>query len=49
MSLDVFVKNVPTLVVKVFEVNAFNYIVATGREPDTSIDLDGLVARRREL
>jgi hypothetical protein len=44
VSLDVFVKNVPTLVVKVFEVNALNYILATGREPDTSIDLDGLVA-----
>ncbi len=44
VSLDVHVKNVPTLVVKIFEVNALNYILATGREPDTSIDLDGLVA-----
>jgi hypothetical protein len=44
VSVDVHVKNVPTLVVKVFEVNALNYILATGREPDTSIDLDGLVA-----
>lgn len=44
VSMDVFVKNVATLVVKVFEINALNYILATGREPDTSMDLDGLVA-----
>ncbi|MBI3725966.1 hypothetical protein HY251_18720, partial [bacterium] len=44
VSLDVYVKNVPVLVVKVFEINTLNYLIATGREPDTSIDLDGLVA-----
>lgn len=43
VSLDVWVKNVPRLVVKVFEINALNYLLANGREPDTSIDLDGLV------
>lgn len=44
VALEVDVKNVQTLVVKVYEIHALNYILATGREPDTSIDLDGLVA-----
>ncbi len=41
--LDVDLKNVPTLVVKVFEVNTLNYALQTGRDVDTTIDLDGLV------
>lgn len=41
--LDVWLKNVPTLVVKVFEVNTLNYVQATGRDVDATIDLDGLV------
>ncbi|MCE9583425.1 MAG: hypothetical protein K8T20_13145 [Planctomycetes bacterium] len=44
VTLEVDVKNVPTLVVKVFEINALNYFAANGRDVDTSIDLDGLVA-----
>ncbi len=44
VSLDVDVKNVGTLVVKVFEINALNYFLANGRDVDTSVDLDGLVA-----
>jgi hypothetical protein len=44
VSIDVYVKNVPTLVVKVLEINSLSYLLATGREPDTAIDLDGLVA-----
>ena len=42
--ITVDVKNVPSLVVKVFEINALNYLLANGREVDTSVDLDGLVA-----
>ncbi|MCA9718917.1 MAG: hypothetical protein KC468_29890, partial [Myxococcales bacterium] len=44
LALELDVKNVQTLVVKVFEINLFNYFAAHGRDVDTSIDLDGLVA-----
>jgi hypothetical protein len=44
VSLAVDVKNVSTLAVKVFEINALNYFLAHGRDVDTSVDLDGLVA-----
>ncbi len=44
VTLELDVKNVPSLAVKVFEINALNYFLATGRDVDTSIDLDGLVA-----
>src|SRR5438128_3592745 len=44
VTLEVDVKNVATLSVKVFEINALNYFLANGRDVDTSIDLDGLVA-----
>ncbi len=44
VSVDVFVKNIETLVVKVFEINSLNYLLSSGQELDTSIDLDGLVA-----
>ena len=44
VSLAVDIKNVGTMVVKVFEINALNYFLANGRDVDTSMDLDGLVA-----
>jgi hypothetical protein len=44
VSLDLFVKNVPTLLVKVFEVNAKTMYQTSMREVDTDINLDGLVA-----
>ncbi|MDB5306990.1 MAG: hypothetical protein JWO38_1192 [Gemmataceae bacterium] len=44
VKLDLFVKNVPNLLVKVFEVNAANFYRAQLREVDTDINLDGLVA-----
>ncbi len=44
VSLDADVKNVKTLIVKVFEINALNYYREKNREVDTSINLDGLVA-----
>ena len=48
VSLDVFVKNVPKLIVKVFEINAANYYRDTNREVNTDINLDGLVASREQ-
>lgn len=44
VAIDVDLKNVGTLLVKVFEINTFNYYKDQGQEIDASIDLDGLVA-----
>ncbi|HEX7900588.1 MAG TPA: hypothetical protein VF950_22680 [Planctomycetota bacterium] len=44
VSIDVDVKNVENLVVKVFEINTLNVFLSRGEEVDTSLDLDGLVA-----
>ncbi len=44
VTLEVELKNVPRLTVKVFELNTRNYYLAKKRELDTSLDLDGLVA-----
>lgn len=43
VSLDLFVKNVKTLIVKAYEINTLNYYRQNGREVDTDINLDGLV------
>ncbi len=48
VELVVDIKNVETLVIKVFEINTFNYLSANGVEVDTGIDLDGLVASHEE-
>jgi hypothetical protein len=44
VSIDVDVKNVQKLLVKVFEINTLNYYQNERREVDASINLDGLVA-----
>ncbi|MDQ3332302.1 MAG: hypothetical protein M3552_16905, partial [Planctomycetota bacterium] len=44
VGLDVFVKNVDTLLVKVFEINTNSYYRQYGKEIGPDIDLDGLVA-----
>ena len=46
VSLDLLVKNVKTLIVKVYEVNASNFYRDNLREVDTDINLDGLVANK---
>jgi hypothetical protein len=48
VKLDLFVKGVPTLLVKVFEVNTANYYRTHQREVDTDISLDGLVANSEQ-
>ena len=48
VSLDLHVKNVSTLIVKVFEINAKNFYRQTGKEVDTDINLDGLVANAEQ-
>ena len=44
VSLDVNVKNVKSLIVKVYEINTQNFFRESMREIDTDINLDGLVA-----
>ncbi|MCA8923206.1 MAG: hypothetical protein KDD82_15430 [Planctomycetes bacterium] len=48
VTLEFAVKNVTTLLVKVFRINALNYALAHGRDVDTAIDLDGLVAAHEQ-
>lgn len=49
VSLKMHLKNVPNLIVKVFEINTLNYYRSLGNEVSTDIDLDGLVANFREV
>ncbi len=44
VALDVNIKNIKTLIVKVYEVNAGNFYRTYKREVNTDINLDGLVA-----
>jgi hypothetical protein len=48
VRLDLFIKNAPTLLVKVFEVNTKNFYRAQLKEVDTDINLDGLVANAEQ-
>jgi len=48
VSLDVFVKNVSDLMVKVYEVDARNYYLDHKRELSTDLPLDGLVANEEQ-
>src|SRR5207248_1724684 len=43
VKLELFVKNVPTLLVKVFELNTTTYYRTQLKEVDTDVNLDGLV------
>ncbi len=44
VALDVFVKNVPTLIVKVYRINALNYYQDQATQISTNLNLDGLIA-----
>ncbi len=48
VALDVDIKNVDTLLVKVFEINALNYYLEKHEEVDASIRLEGLVASQEK-
>ena len=49
VQLDVYTKNIDKLIVKVFEINTRNYYLKHGKEIDTDINLDGLVANFQQL
>ncbi|HAL92349.1 MAG TPA: hypothetical protein DCM68_04915 [Verrucomicrobia bacterium] len=44
VKLTAFVKNVPSLIVKIYEINTLNYYRETGGPLNLAINLDGLVA-----
>jgi hypothetical protein len=48
VTLDLDVKNVRTLIVKVFEINTRNYYRQNLSEVDTDVNLDGLVANEEK-
>ncbi len=48
IRIDLSVKNVPTLIVKVYEINTFNYFRENDRDVNTDVNLDGLVANHEE-
>lgn len=49
VALEVDVKNVRELEVKVFRINTLSYFLAKGADVDTSIDLDGMIASGERL
>ena len=49
VKLDVFVKNVEKLIVKVYEINTLNFYKEHGKEVDTDVNLDGLVANEETV
>lgn len=44
VNIDLFVKNAPKLIVKVYELNALNYFLTHRQQLNTDLPLDGLVA-----
>jgi hypothetical protein len=44
VSVDLHVKNVENLIVKIYEINTYNYFLNFGRQINTDLNLDGLVA-----
>lgn len=47
VSVDVFVKNVPELLINIFEINTENYYRTHGEQIGTDLNLDGLIANMR--
>ncbi len=44
VKLTVFLKNMPKVIVKIYEINALNFFLTHKRELNTDLNLDGLVA-----
>ena len=44
VALDLFVKNAPKLIVKIYEINTLSFFLTQNRQLNTDINLDGLVA-----
>lgn len=48
IQFDVTVKNTPQLIVKIFELNTLNFFQTQGRQLNTDLNLDGLVANAEQ-
>jgi len=46
VALDLFLKNTPKLIVKIYEINTLSYFLTHQRQLNTDLALDGLVANR---
>ena len=46
VTLTLFLKNSPKLIVKTYEINTLSYFLANHRQLNTDLELDGLVANR---
>lgn len=49
IKIKVQLKNIPSLIVKLFEVNTQNYYKKNGTLIDSNIELDGLIATEETL
>ena len=49
VELNLYIKNVKTLIVKIFEINTFNYYNTHNKELNTSINLDGLSSTHEKI
>jgi hypothetical protein len=47
-SVEVFVKNVPKVMVKIYEINLLSFFLTQQRQLNTDLKLDGLIANREE-
>lgn len=48
VSLEVFLKNTPKVIVRVFEINTLGYFMGQDRQLNTDLNLDGLVANAEQ-
>ena len=46
VSLDLMIKNVPKLIVKIYELNTLSFFLTQKRQLNTDVNLDGLVANK---
>ena len=46
VTLDLFIKNAPRLIVKIYEINTLSYFLTSKTQLNTDLRLDGLVANR---
>lgn len=46
VSIDLFLKNTPKLIVKIYEINTLSFFLTNQRQLNTDLALDGLVANR---
>ena len=48
VKFDVMLKNTPKLIVKIYELNTLNFFQTQGRQLNTDLNLDGLVANKEQ-